>query len=160
MAIKNWWMMLLVSVSVLATAPLWGQVVADDMTDMQALRQAVKNDKRALVESLMKLSDAEAKRFWPAYNAYQHELDATLRRRVVAVQGLMFRDTPVTNLSARQYAAEMLAIDEIDIKSRRTMRNRVMRALPAVKAARYLQLEEKIRAVRDYDVAAAVPLAR
>jgi hypothetical protein len=40
------------------------------------------------------------------------------------------------------------------------MRNRVMRALPAVKAARYMQLEEKIRAVQDYDVAATVPLAR
>ena len=127
---------------------------------MQALRQAVKNDKRAFVESVMQLTDVEAKRFWPIYTAYQRELDATSRRRVVAVQGLMFRDAPTTNLSAKQYASEMLAIDEAEIKARRTMRNRVMRALPATKAARYMQLEEKIRAVQDYDVAVAVPLAR
>jgi len=137
-----------------------GQGDANDVTDMQALRQAVKNDKRAFVESVMKLTDAEAKRFWPIYDAYQRELDATGRRRVVAVQGLMFRDAPTTNLSAKQYASEMLAIDEAEIKARRTMRNRVMRALPATKAARYMQLEEKIRAVQDYDVAVAVPLAR
>jgi hypothetical protein len=40
------------------------------------------------------------------------------------------------------------------------MRNRVMRALPAVKAARYMMLEQKINAVQDYDLAAAVPLVR
>ena len=136
------------------------QGAANDVTDMQALRQAVKNDKRAFVESVMQLTDVEAKRFWPIYTAYQRELDATSRRRVVAVQGLMFRDAPTTNLSAKQYASEMLAIDEAEIKARRTMRNRVMRALPATKAARYMQLEEKIRAVQDYDVAVAVPLAR
>jgi hypothetical protein len=33
-----------------------------------------------------------------------------------------------------------------------------MRALPAIKAARYLQLEDKMLAVRDYDEASAVPL--
>ena len=133
---------------------------ATDGTDLQALRQAVKNDKRAYVESAMNLDAAEAKRFWPIYNAYQQTLDASLRRRVVAMQGFMFRDAPVTNLAAKQYATEMLAIDDAEVKARRTMRSRVMRALPAIKAARYMQLEEKIRAVQDYDAAASVPLAR
>ena len=64
------------------------------------------------------------------------------------------------NLAARQYATEMLALDDAELKARKAMRNRVMRALPAVKAARYLQLEEKVRALQDYDVASTVPLAR
>jgi hypothetical protein len=33
-----------------------------------------------------------------------------------------------------------------------------MRALPPVKVARYLQLEDKLQAIRDYDIASAVPL--
>ena len=136
------------------------QVGATDGTDLQAMRQAVKNDKRAFIESAMKLDGAEAKRFWPIYDGYQQALDANLRRRVVAMQGFMFRDAPVTNLAAKQYATEMLAIDEAEVKARRTMRSRVMRALPSIKAARYMQLEEKIRAVQDYDAAASVPLAR
>jgi len=127
---------------------------------VDAVRQAVRDDKRALVGKNMQLSEAEAKRFWPIYDEYQQTLDKSLRRRVVAMQGFMFRDKPVTNLAAKQYATEMLAIDEAEVKARRSMRNRVMRALPAVKAARYMQLEEKIRAVQDYDAAAAVPLAR
>ena len=145
----------------IAAAPLaLAQTRPDDVTDLQALRQAVKNDKRAYVESTLKLTDAEGKRFWPIYNAYQREVDLNNRRRNVALQELMFRDRPMSNLGAKHYVAELLAVDEAEIKARRTMRNRVMRALPAVKAARYMQLEEKIRAVQDYDEASVVPLAR
>jgi len=133
---------------------------AADVTDMQALRDAVRADKRKYVASLMTLTDAEAKRFWPVYDKYQRDIDETNRERVVAVQEFMFRDKPVSNLAAKQYATRLLAIDEAEIKARRTMRNRVMRALPAGKAARYMMLEQKINAVQDYDLAATVPLVR
>ena len=133
---------------------------AADVTDMQALRDAVRADKRKYVASLMTLTDAEAKRFWPIYDKYQRDIDETNRGRVVAVQEFMFRDKPVSNLAAKQYATRLLALDEAEVKARRTMRNRVMRALPAVKAARYMMLEQKINAVQDYDLAAAVPLVR
>ena len=150
----------LLLVLVLAAASAAQAQKSDDVTDMQALRQAVRNDKRAFIESTMTLTDAEAKRFWPIYEAYQRELDLNDRRRNVALQEVMFRDKPMTNLAAKHYVSELLAVDEAEIKARRTMRNRVMRALPAIKAARYMQLEEKIRAVQDYDEAATVPLAR
>ena len=52
------------------------------------------------------------------------------------------------------------ANDEAEIKARRTMHNRVMRALPPRKAARYLQLESKVRAVQDYDIATTIPLIK
>ena len=140
--------------------PAAAQGKADDVTDMQALREAVRADKRAYVASLMTLTQAEAKRFWPIYEKYQRDIEETNRDRVVAVQEFMFRDKPLTNLAAKQYATRLLALDEAEIKARRTMRNRIMRALPAVKAARYMMLEQKINAVQDYDLAAAVPLVR
>ena len=157
---KNFLMGLaLVTLSIAAPSG-WAQGSVKDVTDMQALRQAVKNDKRAFVESVMKLDAVEGKRFWPIYDAYQRSLNQTGRRRVVALQELMFRDKAMTNLAAKQYANELLAVDDAEIKARKSMRNRVMRALPPTKAARYMQLEEKIRAVEDYDEASVVPLAR
>jgi Spy/CpxP family protein refolding chaperone len=131
-----------------------------DVTDMQALRNAVKADRKAFVASTLKLTDAQAKKFWPAYDAYQRTLDMANRRRVVAVEGLIARDKPVTDLYARNLANELVASDETEVKARRTLHNRVMRALPAAKAARYLQLESKIRAAQAYDVAATIPLIK
>jgi hypothetical protein len=45
-------------------------------------------------------------------------------------------------------------------QARRTLHNRVMRALEPKKAVRYLQLESKIRAIQAYDIAATIPLIK
>jgi hypothetical protein len=136
-----------------------------DVTDMQALRKAVQVDKKAFVASTLKLTDAEAKRFWPIYDAYQRDLDVVNRRRVVAVEGLVALDRPVSDLYARSLSNEFLVTDETEIKLRRSLQNRLMRGvptrvLPPKKAASYLQLEAKIRAVQAYDIATMIPLIR
>jgi Spy/CpxP family protein refolding chaperone len=129
-------------------------------TDMQALRDAVKADKRSLVASTLALTDAEAKKFWPLYDAYQRALAATNRERAVVLEDLLGLDKPVSDRYAKSLAAELLAADEAEIKARRKLQNAVMRVLPPKKAARYLQLEAKIRAYQAYDIAVAFPLLR
>ena|SRR5262252_3193012 len=44
-------------------------------TNMEILIQKIRADKKLLVASNMELTDAEAKKFWPLYDAYQKELD-------------------------------------------------------------------------------------
>ena len=153
--------------AVLMIAPLvtWAEDKIADVTDMQALRKAVQSDKKALVASTLKLTDAEAKKFWPLYDAYQRDLDMTNRRRVVAIEGLVASDRPLSDLYAKNLANELIAADEGEIKARRTLNNRLMRGvptriLPPKKAARYLQLEAKIRAVQAYDIASVIPLIK
>lgn len=129
-----------------------------DVTDMQALRAAVKADKRAFVAATLGLTDAEAKRFWPVYEQYQADVAVANRMRAVTLEGLLSRSGPITDLYAKQLARELVASDENEVKARRALYNRVMRALPAKKAGRYLQLESKIRALQNYDIAVAFPL--
>jgi outer membrane PBP1 activator LpoA protein len=129
-------------------------------TDMQALRAAVKADKRGLVASTLQLTDAEAKKFWPLYDTYQRALATTNRQRAVVVEDLLSLEKPLSDLYAKTLAAELIAADENEIKARRKLQNGVMRALPAKKAARYMQLESKIRAFQDYDIASVFPLLK
>jgi hypothetical protein len=136
-----------------------------EVTDMQALRTAVRTDKKAFVASTLKLTPAEEKKFWPIYDEYQRNLDMTNRRRVVAIQQLAVGDAPESEIYAKRLVNELIVVDEAEVKARRTLQNRLMRAvpsriLPPKKAARYLQLESKIRAVQAYDVAATVPLIK
>jgi hypothetical protein len=151
--------------AMIAAQSAWAEDKIADVTDMQALRAAVRADKKAFVASTLKLTDAEAKRFWPLYDTYQRVLDAANRRRVVAVEGLIGLDKPISDLYARNLAVEVIATDEAEIKARRTLHNRLMRGvptrvLPPRKAARYLQLESKIRAVLAYDIATTIPLVK
>jgi len=151
--------MLFVVVSLIAPIVLAEDKTAD-VTDMQALRDAVKSDKKAFVASTMNLTSAEAKRFWPIYDIYQRSVDASNRRRALAIEAVITKDQSLSNLYARNLANELIANDEAEIKARRTMHNRMMRALPPNKAARYLQLESKVRAVQDYDIATTIPLIK
>jgi hypothetical protein len=155
----------LLAAAMFAAQSAWAEDKIAEVTDMQALRSAVRADKKALVASTLKLTNAEAKRFWPIYDNYQRVVDSTNQRRVVAVEGLIALDKPISDLYARTLANELIAADEAEIKARRTLHNRLMRGvptrvLPPKKAARYLQLESKIRAVLAYDIAATIPLIR
>ena len=148
------------AVVMIAASSAWAQDRIGDVTDMQALRAAVKADKRALVASALNLTPTEAKKFWPIYDAYQRDLDLANRQRNLVVVDVVGSSKPISNLYAKNLANELLAADEAEIKSRRTMQNKVMKALPDTKAARYLQLESKIRAFQDYDIAVAIPLVK
>jgi hypothetical protein len=156
---------LLFAVAMIAAQSASAEDKIADVTDMQALRNAVRADKKALVASTLKLTDAEAKKFWPLYDAYQRDLDLANRRRNVVLEVLIGMDKPLSDLYARNLATELMAADEAEIKARRSLHNRLMRGLPTrilppKKAARYLQLENKIRAVQAYDIAANIPLIR
>jgi len=142
------------------TTPAWGQDKAADEAAIAALRTAAQSNKRALVASTLNLTDAEAKKFWPIYDSYQRDFDMLNRRRNVALEGLVARDRPPSDLYARNLANELIGVEEQEIKARRKMHNAVMRALPPKKAARYLQLESKVRAVQAYDIAVAFPLVQ
>ena len=151
---------LLLLIVALASPVVAAQDKIADVTELNAVRTAIRSDKRAFVASTLKLTDAQAKKFWPIYDAYQRSLDSSNRQRVVALEQVILRDKVPSELYARRLASDLLAADEAELKARRTMQKAVMRALPAAKAARYLQLESKIRAVQAYDIASAIPLVR
>jgi hypothetical protein len=151
---------LLFAVAVISASPIWAQGNAADATDMQALRSALRTDKKAYVASVLKLTDDEAKKFWPAYDAYQRTFAMTNREKVVTLEGVIAQDKPISDPYAKQIAKDVIAADEIEVKARRTLYNRLLKAVPAKKALQYLQLEAKIRAVQAYDVAQAIPLVK
>jgi len=151
---------LLFAVAVMAAPSVGAQGSVADATDMQALRAAVLADKRAYVASTLALTDAEAKKFWPIYDAYQRDLDLANRARNLAIEGLVARDKPLSDLYARNLLKSLFDADDAEIRARRTLQNRLLRALPPKKVARYLQLESKIRAAQAYDIAVTFPLVK
>lgn len=148
--------------AIAATAAQFSSAQRDvtGVTDMQALRHAVKSDKKAFVASTLDLTPAEAKKFWPIYDQYQRALAVVKQQRAVSLEGQLSRDRPMTGPYAKQLAAAAIAADDAEIRARHRLYNRLMRALPAIKVARYLQIEGKVRAMEAYDVASTIPLLR
>ena len=151
---------LLLAVAMIAAPSAWAEGTVADVTDMQALRAAVKADKKAFMASTLNLTDAEAKKFWPLYEKYQSALDAANRQRNLVVVDLVGLQKPLSDPYARDLSKELLAADEAELRARRSLQTPLLKAIPAKKAARYLQLEAKVRAVQAYDIAVAIPLVK
>lgn len=131
-----------------------------DALDLQALKNAALTDKKALVATTLALTAAESKRFWPLYDAYQRRLATTNKQRTVAFESLISRDKPLSDAFARNLANELMFADEAELRARRTLHNGLMNALPARKAARYMQVEAKLRAVAAHELATAFELVK
>jgi len=129
-------------------------------SDLQMVLDKVKADKKLLVASNMDLTEAEKTAFWPIYDAYQKDLGVINDRLVKAIRGYAdaYNAKTLTNDQARKLTDEAIAIDAEEAKLRSTYATKLNAALPATKAARYLQIENKIRAALRYDMASAIPL--
>jgi len=129
-------------------------------TNMEILYQKVKADKKLLVSSNMDLTDAEAKSFWPVYDEYQKELDTINRNlgKTIKEYADAFNKGPIANDTAKKLMNEALVVQESELKVRRSYAEKVGKVLPASKTARYIQIETKIRAVVNSELAAQIPL--
>jgi len=129
-------------------------------TNMEILRQKIKADKKLVVAHNLTLTDAEGAAFWPVYDSYQKDLQQANQRIMTVVQAYAdaYNKGPVANETAKKLLDEVLAADEAEAKLRTSMAQKVLAVLPATKAARYIQIESKIRALIRYELAANIPL--
>jgi hypothetical protein len=129
-------------------------------TNMEILRQKIKADKKVVVAANLKLTDAEGVAFWPVYDAYQKDLQQINQRltAVVLAYADAYNKGPVTNDAAKKLLDEALAVDDAEAKLKASYVPKVLATLPATKAARYIQIENKIRAAIRYELAAGIPL--
>ena len=129
-------------------------------TNMEILRQKIKADKKLVVAHNLTLTDAEGAAFWPVYDAYQKDLQQANQRIMTVVQAYAdaYNKGPVANDTAKKLLDEVLAADDAEAKLKTSMTQKVLAVLPATKAARYIQIESKVRALIRYELAANIPL--
>jgi len=133
---------------------------AQTASDMQILAQKIKADKKLVVAANMQLTEAEAKGFWPVYEAYQKDLQGINRRLVGAIKNYAeaYNKGPVSDETAKKLINEAIAIEDAEVKLKRSYVPRLEKVIPGMKVARYIQIENKIRAIGKYELAAQIPL--
>jgi len=139
-------------------APAMAQNAAT--TDMEILRQKIKADKKLVVSQNLNLTDAESTAFWPVYDAYQKDLQQINQRLTTAIRAYSdaYNKGPITNDVAKKLLDESLAIEDAEVKLKSGFVPKILATLPATKAVRYIQIENKIRAAVRYELAANIPL--
>ena len=128
--------------------------------NMQILRDKIKADKKLVVATNMELTEPEAKGFWPIYEQYQKDLQKINLRIVKLLESYAddFHKKSLTDDKAKKLIDEAVAIEQAEANLKSAYAPKLGKALPVKKVARYLQIENKIRAVVKYEIAEGVPL--
>jgi len=129
--------------------------------NMQILRDKLKGDKKLLVAANMELTEAEAKKFWPLYEEYQKELAKINDQLAMTITAYAkeYNAGSLTDANATQLLNQSIATEESETKLKRSFIPKLAKVLPGRKVARYMQIENKIRALVKYEIAGEVPLA-
>ncbi|RPH78389.1 MAG: hypothetical protein EHM88_16085 [Candidatus Rokuibacteriota bacterium] len=139
-----------------------GVVPAQEKPDatMEVLREKVRADKKLVVALALDLSESEATGFWPVYGAYQSDMVAHYDRVAKLISDYATAYQKMTDETATQLLGEFLALQSDHAALLQRYVPRFQRVLPPRKVARFYQVENKIRAMVDYELAREIPLIK
>jgi hypothetical protein len=148
---------------ILALALISSPVFAEEKTDkassnMEILREKIQADKKLVVAANMSLTDAEAKAFWPIYQEYQTKLTKINERITKLIVEYAQNYQTMTNEIAKKLMTESMAVEKERLNLEESLLPKFQKALPAIKVARYYQIENKIQAIVQYSLADGIPL--
>ena len=133
-------------------------VAQEPSANMKIVAEKIRADKKLLVAGNMDLTDAEAAKFWPVYDAYQADLEKLTKRTGKLITDYAGNYEAMTDDAASKLLTEMLGIEKDRNALLASYQPKFAAAVPMRKVARFYQIENKIRAVVNYELADAIPL--
>jgi Spy/CpxP family protein refolding chaperone len=119
----------------------------------------IQSDKKGIVAKSMNLTPDEEKKFWPLYVTFQRELEVPQRAQTRALLDYIAAEHSLTDANAKRLSEQVLAASLEEARLNQKHFKQLLKVLPASKAARYMQIENKIQAVVRFEAAKAIPLA-
>jgi hypothetical protein len=126
--------------------------------NMQLVVRKIRADKKLFVAANMRLTEKEAKGFWPIYGSYQNELFLLRARTLKLIDDYAQAYKNMTDGTAKKLLDESITIDSLGLKLRQVYLPKFREVLSNVKVVRYYQIENKIHAALFYELAAKIPL--
>lgn len=147
-----------VSVLMILIMAVLGTSLLAQRDEIELTRTIIQAERQTIVAASMALTDEEAQRFWPLYREYRLDLAKNGDRRVALITTFAENYENLSEGTAEWMVKEFLAISktEADVKSQWVPRFREV--LSAKKLARFLQIENKLDAIINYELAAEIPL--
>jgi len=120
---------------------------------------AARAQRKATVGANMNLTTDEAAKFWPVYDAYEAKMDRIEDRHVRELKDFAAKYDSLTEADAAKKLDEVMAIQQARLDVQKDFIPKFRDAIPQVKVTRFFQIDNKIQALIQCDLAQLVPLA-
>lgn len=113
---------------------------------------------KASLEKLMNFTPDEAQKFWPVYDQYEAEMEKIDARHLEELQHFGYAN--LTEQDAASKLDEVIAIQQAQLDTVKQFIPKFRSVLSAVKVTRFFQIDSKLRALLQCDIARAMPLLK
>jgi hypothetical protein len=120
---------------------------------------AIRAQRKAIVGANMKLTKDEAKVFWPLYDQYENAMDKVDKRHAQEIRDYAKNYQNLTDAQANQKLDEVMAVSQQRVDVQKEYVPKFRAALPGITVTRFFQVDNKLHALVQCQIAQLVPLA-
>lgn len=135
-----------------------GEYLAITDADIQMIRKDIRFHQKQIMAANLKLTDAEAERFWPVYDRYISELDQIDDTKYALIKQDMQTGGVLTDTDAESTVKQWLEIDQLVAQLRMKYIPDFRKILSPKKTALFCQLDRHVQMTIDLQLAGSVPL--
>ena len=128
--------------------------------DVQLLRSDIRSAKKQIIAENMKLTDAQAEKFWPVYDAYTQETTKLGDASYALVKEYAQDYGNMTDAQADSLVDKMATLDVQTATLRQEWIPKFRKVLAGKQTALFFQLDRRINLLLDLQFAANIPLVK
>ncbi|WP_380877807.1 transcriptional regulator [Sphingomonas sp. DBB INV C78] len=126
--------------------------------DLEGLRAELRSSKKQTIASNLRLTDAEATKFWPVYDKYAADLTAIKDGQYAIIAEYVNNFGKYDDKAAADFITRWLDLDVKTTSLRARYVPIVGRVLPGIKAASFFQIDRRVQMVVDLGLASRLPI--
>ncbi len=127
---------------------------------IEMLRSDIKTQKVAVITETMRFTDEGSAAFWPIHREYELELGKIIDDRIELIKDYAQNFDNLTNEKAKELARTVFDLEKRRTKLKKKYFKRIEKALSAVVAAKFIQVENQINLLIDLQIASELPLIK
>lgn len=142
---------------------LFAQETLENNKDEIALTRAIiKVQKKQLIAKNMNFTPSEKEKFWKLYREYQDQLDFINGRRVKLITDFAdaLKNKSLSDEKALKMLNESFHNRRLRLSTKQSFADKFQEILPGKKVARFFQLENKLDAIINFELARQIPLVQ
>jgi Spy/CpxP family protein refolding chaperone len=128
--------------------------------ELDMLRKDIRSQKKQLMAQNLKLTDAQATKFWPVYDQYTAELVKINNKKYATIQQFADQFGTLTDDQAMSLIQQWLTVDSQVAQLRTKYLPIVAQAIGGKQAATWAQLDRRLQMMIDLQLGARVPLVQ
>jgi hypothetical protein len=151
---------LIILLFLLTASISFAQIESFDSTYVKGLKEDLKTTVNEIVKENMKLTEGEAKVFWPLFEKYLSNYDSIFNQKLAITKEYMMEYYGLDNEKAKELINKSVKLNEDIFALKKKYMNLMFEQLPAKVVGKFFQIDARVSALVDLVRMSSVPLVR